>query len=153
MKLDLTDKKILNIIQSHFPVVTEPYKELASMLGIDQEEVLARIKSMMDQGIIRRLGGIYESRRLGYTGTLCAMQVPVDRIDEVSLAVNSYHGVTHNYLREHSYNMWFTLLAPSQEDLAKTLEDIKNKTGITEILSMPAVKLFKVKVNFKLAEG
>ncbi len=150
MKTDQIDRKLLNLIQTDFPLSPEPYREIGEALGISEEEVLSRIRSMISNGLIRRLGGIFDSRMLGYHSTLCAMQVDQRRIDEVAAVVNSYPGVTHNYLREHEYNMWFTATAPSKEKLDEFIAGVKRDTGINEILVLPAQKLFKIRVNFDL---
>lgn len=148
--IDSIDRKILNLIQTGMPLSPEPYRELGETAGISEEEVVARIKAMTERGVIRRLGAIFDSRKLGYRGVLCAMKVAGDRIDEVASVVNSYPGVTHNYLREHSYNMWFTVLAQSNEKLNDILSQIRERTGINEIITLPAENIFKIRVNFDL---
>lgn len=101
-------------------------------------------------GLNPPFGGLFNSRKLGYTGTLCALRVPHEDIERVAGIINEYHGVTHNYLRNHEYNMWFTMLAESENKLDELLTEIRQKTGITQILNLPAVNLFKVRVNFNL---
>lgn len=150
MKLDPMDRKLLKLIQVNFPLVPEPYRALGEALGIQEEEVISRIKLLLDEGIIRRLGGIFDSRKLGYSGTLCTMSVAEDRIDEVAVVVNSFPGVTHNYLREHVFNMWFTVLAESKERLEQILNQIRERTGIEEIITLPSENIFKIRVNFDL---
>ncbi|KJS11744.1 MAG: transcriptional regulator [Desulfotomaculum sp. BICA1-6] len=150
MSLDHIDRNILQIIQSDFPLVERPYLQVAESIGITEGEVLERIGRMQEQGLIRRLGGLFNSRQLGYTGTLCAMRVPPEDIERIAGIINEYHGVTHNYLRNHDYNMWFTLLAESDNRLKELLAEISHKTGIDHILDLPAVNLFKVRVNFEL---
>jgi len=150
MKLDSLDRKLLNIIQADFPLAPEPYRVIGDALGITEEEVIARIKLMVDSGLIRRLGGIFDSRKLGYHGTLCAMKVDGEKIDQVAEVVNSFPGVTHNYLREHEYNMWFTVLAQSAENLEEVLSKIRKHAGIQEIIVLPAENIFKIRVNFDL---
>jgi len=145
--MDSIDKKLLSIIQKDFPVSSRPFQEIGDMLGITEEETITRIKKLKEQGIIRRLGGIMDSRKLGYKSTLCAMEVPNDRLTQVTDIVNSYIGVTHNYLRNHQYNLWFTLITPSGQHLEKTLKDIEEKTDL-KVYNVPALKLFKIKVNF-----
>lgn len=153
MKLDNLDRDLLNIIQSDFPLTAEPYKRLAEELGTSEDEVLNRLKRLIENRTIRRLGGIFDSRKLGYTGTLCAMKVPPEKVESTAGVVNSYPGVTHNYLRDHEYNMWFTLLARDKEEVSRITGEIRKKTGIDDIISLPAVKLFKIRVNFDLTEG
>lgn len=150
MSLDYIDRNILQIIQSDFPLVERPYLQVAESVGITEKEVLERIGRMQEQGLIRRLGGLFNSRKLGYTGTLCAMRVPPEDIERVAGIINEYHGVTHNYLRNHDYNMWFTLLAESDNRLNELLAEISQRTGIANILDLPAINLFKVRVNFEL---
>jgi DNA-binding Lrp family transcriptional regulator len=150
MKTDQIDRKILNLIQTGFPVSPEPYREIGEALGLSEEFVIARINNMLDNGIIRRLGAIFDSGKLGYHSTLCAMKVEENRIDAVAAVVNAYPGITHNYLRDHDLNMWFTATAQSQEDLEDLLNQIKKDTGINDILTLPAEKIFKIRVNFAL---
>lgn len=153
MHLDSLDRDLLNVVQSGLPVTAEPYKDLAESLGTTEEDILARLKRLIENGTIRRLGGIFDSRKLGYTGTLCAMKVPPERIGEVARIVNGYPGVTHNYIRNHDFNMWFTLLAPEKSDIDRILGEIRDRSGIEEIVSLPSVRLFKIKVDFDLTEG
>jgi DNA-binding Lrp family transcriptional regulator len=152
MKLDETDRQLLNLIQTQFPVVPEPYRELAQKLRISEAEVLARLDRLLREKVIRRLGGIFDSRRVGYHGTLCAVKVEPEMVEKVAAEVNSYPGVTHNYLREHDYGMWFTLLAESEEKLNGIIGEIRNCPGVIALVSLPAEKIFKIKVNFDLSE-
>ncbi|MDH7577714.1 MAG: AsnC family transcriptional regulator [Bacillota bacterium] len=153
MTLDHLDRQLLNLIQSRFPITPEPFRELAKILGASEEEILARLERLLSAGVIRRLGPIFDSRKLGYTGTLAALKVPPERIEDVAAVVNGFPGVTHNYLREYHYNMWFTLLEETPAQLEATLEEIKVRTGIRDILNLPAAKIFKIRVNFDLGEG
>lgn len=129
---------------------SEPYRELGVALGVPEEEVLARLQALMESGVIRRLGGVFDSRKLGYSGALCAMNVDKERIREVAGVVNSFTGVTHNYLREGFFNMWFTVLAPTGAKLGEILDEIRERTGIREILTLPSENIFKIRVNFDL---
>ena len=88
---------IIDIAQDDFPLTSEPYREIASLLGESEDDVILRLKRLKDEGVIRRLGAILDSKKLGYCSTLCAMQVPIHRIDQVARIVNDYPGVTHNY--------------------------------------------------------
>jgi DNA-binding Lrp family transcriptional regulator len=121
---------------------------VGSRVGASEDEVLARVRAMTEAGIIRRLGANFTSRKLGYTSTLCAAQVPADKLDRFVAVVNRYPGVTHNYLRRHRYNVWFTLIAESEERLNQILEEISEAAQIEEILSLPAQEIFKIKVDF-----
>jgi siroheme decarboxylase len=148
--LDDLDRAILNEIQSHFPLVPRPYEEMGRRVGATEAEVLARVKNLHEAGIIRRIGANFTSRKLGYTSTLCAARVAPESLERFAAVVNRYPGVTHNYLRKHRYNVWFTLIAESQERLAKILEEIREASGAEEILSLPAKEVFKIKVDFAM---
>jgi len=150
MLLDERDRKLLDLVQKSIPLTRRPYLAIARELGMGEDEVLSRLKRLKEAGIIRRLGGIFDSRKVGYCGTLCAARVPPERIADVARVVNAYPGVTHNYLREHTYNMWFTILAPSPERLKEIVAEIKAKTGIEDIREFPAVNIFKVYVTFAM---
>jgi len=145
--LDDLDKAILNEIQSHFPLVSRPYAEVAGRVGASEDEVLIRVQAMYDAGVIRRIGANFTSRKLGYTSTLCAAGVPPEQLERFVETVNRYPGVTHNYLRRHRYNVWFTLIAESTNRLEQILEEISRSTGV-EVLSLPAQEVFKIKVDF-----
>jgi len=148
--MDVINHKLLEIIQDGFPISPEPYKDLAIALGISEEEVIDRVRKLQERGIIRRLGAIFDSRKLGYKSTLCAIKVPEEQIARVAEIINSYPGVTHNYLREHDYNMWFTLIAPSKEHIDKICDEIILKSGIDDLMQLPAKRFFKIKVKFSM---
>ncbi|MCK9376164.1 MAG: AsnC family transcriptional regulator [Syntrophobacterales bacterium] len=146
--LDDLDRAILNEIQSHFPIVSRPYAAMGDRVGATEAEVLTRVQAMAEGGIIRRIGANFTSRKLGYTSTLCAARVAPDKLDDFVAVVNRYPGVTHNYLRRHRYNVWFTLIAESEARLNQILADISRASGVPEILSLPAQEVFKIKVDF-----
>ncbi len=150
-ELSLLDKRVLDIIQTKFPLEPRPYLSLATQLGVSEKEVFECIQSLKNRKIIRRLGANFQSHKLGFSSTLCAAKVPDDKLQNFIEIVNSYQGVTHNYLRKHKYNIWFTLIAPSKEQSIKTLDDISEVTGI-KILNLPAKKLYKIKVDFAMQD-
>jgi siroheme decarboxylase len=147
--MDRTDRAILNEIQSHFPLRIRPYREVSVRLGLTEKEVISRVDRMAQGGIIRRIGANFNSRKLGFTSTLCAARVPLERISEFVQKVNKYPGVTHNYERDGDFNIWFTFIAESQELIESSLKEIKNITGIEELISLPAVNIFKIRVDFE----
>jgi DNA-binding Lrp family transcriptional regulator len=149
--MDNTDKQILDIIQTEFPLVSRPYAHIGNQVGLTQGETLARVRAMQQKGIIRRIGANFQSRRLGWKSTLCAAAVPEDKLGEFIPFVNSYPGVTHNYLRQHTYNVWFTFIGPSWEDIEKSLDAITRETGI-KVLNLPAEQMFKIRVDFRMQE-
>jgi len=147
--MDKLDKAILDIIQTDFPLVPRPYAAIGQKLGVSEEEVFARVQALQKQGIIRRIGANFQSRKLGWFSTLCAAKVPAEKLDEFVQVVNSYPGVTHNYLRKHELNVWFTFISPSEEQTNQYLDEIHQKTGI-KVYSLPATKMFKIRVDFPM---
>jgi len=153
-KLDHLDQQILNEIQHGFPAISQPYLEIASKVGLSEEEVFQRISSLRKAGLIRRLGGVFDSKKLGYVSTLCAVSIPEEMVDTAAKIINQYQGVTHHYLRDHHYNLWFTLIIESQETMEEILTDIKAQlseiTSTYSLINLPAQKTFKLKVHFKI---
>jgi siroheme decarboxylase len=148
--MDEIDKKLLNILQKEFPLEEQPFLVVAQRCGISEEEVLSRIQRMKDEGIIRRIGAVFDGAKLGHVSTLCAARVPEDKIAVFVQAVNAGKNVTHNYRRNHECNIWFTVSATTTEELESFLANIKKKTGITDILDMRAVKTFKIDASFDI---
>jgi DNA-binding Lrp family transcriptional regulator len=148
--LDETDRRILNRIQSHFPLVSRPYASVGKALGLTESEVITRVAALKASGIIRRIGGNFVPDKVGFVSTLCAARVPSDQIESFARVVNAYPGVTHNYLRDNHFNVWFTFIAPSMACIEANLEKISQETGITDILNLPATKVFKIKAQFDL---
>jgi DNA-binding Lrp family transcriptional regulator len=148
--MDSIDKKILNMIQRNFPLVAAPFQAVAEQVGIPEDEVIDRIGKMKQAGVIRRLGAVFDSRELGCVSTLGAARAPEEKLKAFGEAVNAYPGVTHNYRRNHDFNVWFTFIAPDQETLEKSLADIRTKTGVADIISMPAARTFKIDASFEL---
>nr|WP_072311444.1 MULTISPECIES: siroheme decarboxylase subunit alpha [Desulfovibrio] len=147
--MDNMDRQLLDIIQTGFPLSPRPYAELGQRLGLDEQEVLDRVRGLKARKIIRRLGANFQSAKLGFVSTLCAAKVPQDKMDAFVAEVNAKPGVTHNYLREHDYNIWFTLISPSREETQAILDGITQATGVP-ILNLPATKLFKIRVDFRM---
>lgn len=152
MTLDDLERSILNQIQTDFPLEPRPYAVLGDRLGASEEEILEKVKSLRTRGIIRRMGGNFSSSNVGYASTLCAARVPEERLDVFVGEVNKYEGVTHNYMRTHDLNVWFTFIAPSMDEIERHLKDISEASGVTEIYNLPAIRTFKIKVDFKFEE-
>jgi DNA-binding Lrp family transcriptional regulator len=147
--LDDMDRAILNLLQNDFPLAVQPYLEMAKILGISEDELLSKVAAMKDSGLIRRIGGIIDSRSIGFYSTLCALTVPEPQIEKVAAIINELPGVTHNYLRDHNYNMWFTLTASSNEEALRTMQELEIRLGLN-IINMPAQKVFKINVSFDM---
>ena len=145
-----TDRKILNEIQSDFPITPSPYHELGRRLNLTEEEVLSAVRRLKEEGVIRRIGGNFQSSRLNFVSTLCAAKVPEEYIDRFVRVVNRYPGVTHNYLRNNVYNIWFTFIAENMDFIDNALNKISEETGVQVILNLPAIKMFKIKVDFEV---
>lgn len=148
--MDDLDRAIINEIQSDFPIHPRPYETLGRRLNVSAEEILDRVAALKKEGVIRRIGGNFNSEKLRFTSTLCAAKVPEDKLDQFVEVVNGYTGVTHNYLRNHDFNVWFTFIAPDMAYIDQALQSISDATGVTEIRNLPAVRTFKIKVNFVL---
>ena len=150
-RLDTLDRRLLDVIQTDFPLVPRPYREIGRRLGISEAEALERVRALRERKIIRRLGANFQSAKLGFVSTLCAAKVPDESLEAFIARVNAQPGVTHNYLREHAYNVWFTLISPSREHAQGVLDEISAATGIP-ILNLPATRLFKIRVDFRMEE-
>jgi DNA-binding Lrp family transcriptional regulator len=148
--MDELDKTILNRIQTRFPLTPRPFAAIADELGTTEKEILARVTRLKDTGIIRRIGGNFVPGKVGFVSTLCAAQVPREKLDLFARTVNTFPGVTHNYLREDAFNVWFTFIAPSMEIIRDHLARITEKTGVNRIINLPATHVFKIKAKFDL---
>src|SRR5210317_1511384 len=149
-EMDDLDKTILNRIQTQFPLASRPFESIALELGTTEAEVLTRVSRLKETGIIRRIGGNFVPGKVGFVSTLCTAQVPEEKVDLFARTVNAFSGVTHNYLRENSFNVWFTFIAPSMEVIRDNLARIAEKTGVKRILNLPATHVFKIKAKFDL---
>lgn len=150
MTLDAVDKTILNRIQSDFPIDPRPFQTIAHDLGLQEAQVLDRVRALKTAGVIRRLGGNLVPRRVGFVSTLCAAKVPIEEIDAFAQVVNRYPGVTHNYQRDHDFNVWFTFIAPSRDEIRRNLIQIEKETGVAPILNLPASHVFKIRAEFDI---
>ena len=149
--LDETDKELLRLIQEEFPLVKKPWMEIASRLNISEGELTSRLKRLYDAGVILKIGPILNAREIGLgASTLIAMKVPEDRIEEVASIINEFEGVSHNYERGHQFNLWFTIVTCDENELRRTIEEIKRKTKIddADTMNLPAKRVFKIDVRF-----
>lgn len=148
--IDKTDKLIINRIQSDFPITRNPFGAIANELGLGESDVITRVRKLKKNGIIRRIGGNFSPEKIGFFSTLCAAKVPENEIDSFADFVNTFPGVTHNYVRENEFNVWFTFIAPSVNDIETNLKIIQEHTGIETIVNLPATMVFKINAQFKL---
>lgn len=150
--LDSLDKEILNEIQWSFPLVSEPYKELANRFHITSDEMKKRITNLKSIGVLRQLSAIFDTRKLGYKSSLVAMSVEQDKLDYVANQINRHPGVSHNYERDHEYNLWFTLATPPGTDLKTEVDKFSKLGGIKKVRLLPTIKLFKIGVKLEMVD-
>ncbi|MDP8255792.1 MAG: AsnC family transcriptional regulator [Candidatus Alcyoniella australis] len=151
--MDALDRAIVEMIQTDFPICVSPYAEIGRRVGSDESEVIRRLGALKERQIIRRIGALFDPRKLGYVSTLVAARVSPDLLEETTDAINEYNGVTHNYLRDASYNVWFTLIAKGDSARAKILARIAKLPGVLVLHSLPAERFYKLKVDFKTLES
>jgi len=149
VNLDDLDRRLLDRIQRDFPIEPRPFETLARELDAEEADVLARVRALHDAGLVRQIGPVFDLHRLGYTSTLCAAKIAPEAVDTAAARINAYPEVTHNYLRDAQFNMWFTLVAPSQNRIDEILKEIRRVGGIDEVLSLPAENTFKINVHFR----
>lgn len=145
--MDKQDKAIINVLQDDFPICDAPYQEVAERLGIGVDELLQRLESLLQTGVLSRFGPMFHAEKMGGGLTLAAMQVPEQRFDEVAEMVNAFPEVAHNYARQHRFNMWFVLATESPEQIQRILQEISEKTGL-KVYDMPKKKEYFVGLRF-----
>jgi DNA-binding Lrp family transcriptional regulator len=146
--MDDTDREFLNIVQNDFPVAPRPYAVLADKLNLSEAEIIERVRILKEKGIIRRIGAVFDPRKLGFISVLAAAEVPEAEIDTFAAAAGDFHEITHIYVRDAEVNVWFTISAPTRDRLDEILSEIKAKTGIAVHL-LSADRIYKVKVVFQ----
>ncbi len=151
--MDITDRKLLNLIQGSFPMVEQPFLNLGEEVGISEQEVLDRLTELKRQNVLRQISAIFDTRRLGYKTTLVAVALEAGKLHQAAMEINKHPGVSHNYAREGSYyNLWFTLAVPPEHDLEATANYMGRKTGALETRIMPTIRFFKIGVNFDMVK-
>ena len=150
--MDNLDKEILNEIQWTFPLVSQPYHEIAKKFDVSVDEIKKRLLNLKKIGVLRQLSAIFDTRKLGYKSSLVAMEIEADKLEYVANQINRHPGVSHNYERDHQFNLWFTLAVPPGSDL-KTEVDIFNKIpGIVNVRMLPTIQLFKIGVKLDMVD-
>ncbi len=150
-ELDAADRRLLDILQTDFPLVPEPFAAIAADLeGPTSTEVLDRTQRLKDEGLIRRISAIFDSRSVGYQSTLAAFQVEEGRLDPVAATISAHPGVSHNYARTHAYNLWFTLTVPAGDDIEAIIADLARRTAVDRYLVLPSERRFKIGVHFEM---
>ena len=139
-EMDQVDRELLNIIQSSFPLVEEPFRQMGEMAGINEAEAISRIEELKGKNVVRQISAIFDTRRLGYKTVLCAMRFPPEKLDAGARAINKHPGVSHNYERNGAFNLWFTLALPPSESLEETIEDMARENGAANYRLVPTIR-------------
>jgi siroheme decarboxylase len=153
--LDDTDKRLMNVLQSRFPLDAEPFAPVAAEVELSVDETLERTQRLLDGRIIREITPIFDTRALGYDSMLVAAKVDAEHPHRAAKVINSHPGVSHNYLRTHEFNLWFTIATPPDSELGLqgTLEVLQRLTGAESIRQLPTLKLFKINMNLEMEKG
>jgi len=153
--LDETDKRLMNLLQSSFALDPEPFALLASEAELELEDVLTRTRRLLDERIIREITPIFDTRALGYESMLVAAKVDAENPQRAAAAVNAHPGVSHNYLRTHDFNLWFTIAVPPDSELGMegSLEALMRETGAESMRQLPTLTLFKINMNLEMEKG
>ncbi|OAN89823.1 AsnC family transcriptional regulator [Marinobacter sp. EhC06] len=148
MRLDTTDKQLINLFQRDLPVCDRPYEAIARQLGIAEEEVIERLQSLQDSQVLSRVGPVFEHSRAG-ASLLAAVAVPDEQLDLVAATVNRAPGVNHNYAREHTYNLWFVMTAPDEDTLEERLDELERQLRLP-MLRLPMVEAYHIDLGFDI---
>ncbi|MDP2953692.1 MAG: AsnC family transcriptional regulator, partial [Chloroflexota bacterium] len=148
--MDLLDRKLINLLQESFPLEGRPFARLGEQLGTEEGEILRRVQSLKERGLVRQISAIFDTRALGYQSSLVAFRLAPGRLDEAASRVSLHPGVSHNYARDHSYNLWFTLALPPGEDMGRAVQKLAQETGAESALLLPALRVFKLQVYFDM---
>jgi siroheme decarboxylase len=153
--LDELDKRLLNLLQGAFPLAPRPYAGVAELAGVSEDEVLSRARRLLDERIIREITPIYDTRVLGYKSMLVAARVDPENPWRAAKIINSHPGVSHNYLRDHDFNIWFTIATEpdSRLGLEGTLEVLQRLTGAESVRQLPTLRLFKIRMDLEMEKG
>lgn len=149
LPLDALDKRIINTLQTGFPLCERPYARVAQTLGTDEHVLIERLKALLERGVLSRFGPLFQAERLGGALTLCAMSIEARDFERIADAVNAHPEVAHNYAREHALNMWFVLATERAEEIDRVIEDIERETGY-RVFNMPKIEEFFVGLRLEV---
>ena len=149
--MDDIDRRIIKELQENFPLEINPYEVIAGNLGMNTDQLWQRVIALAESGVIRRMGFSIDSRKIGYSSTLAAVRVTQDQVEKASELISGYPQITHSYLREDEFNIWFTVIADDRNRVLVILEEIRDKLNLTEsdVMDLPVEKLFKLDARFK----
>ena len=144
--MDELDRRIVNALQGGFPLCERPFAAAAGNLGLSEEDLIARIESLLNRKVLTRFGPLYDAERLGGAFSLCAMSVPAADFERVAALVNAHLEVAHNYEREHPFNMWFVLATDDKKKIASVISQIEQETGYP-VMNLPREEEFFVELR------
>jgi DNA-binding Lrp family transcriptional regulator len=153
--LDALDKRLLNLMQGSFPIAARPYQHVAALAEVTEDEVMTRVRRLLGERIIRQVTPIFDTRALGYSSMLVAARVDPENPWRAANIINAHPGVSHNYLRNHDFNIWFTIATEPGSDLGLqgTLEVLAREAGAESVRSLPTLKLFKIRMDLEMEQG
>ena len=152
--MDETDGRILRELQQDFPLSERPYEVVAERLKISTEQLWARVEQMLDEGVIRRMGASFDSNKLGFSSTLAAVSIEPELVPRAAKVIGQFAEVTHNYLREDVFNIWFTMIAVDEKRIEDVLEEIRTTLSLEKsaVLNLPVKRLFKLDARFNVSK-
>ncbi len=152
--MDEMDSRILRELEHDFPLSERPYEIVAERLEISTEKLWTRVQRMLDDGVIRRMGASFDSKKLGFSSTLAAVSVEPELVDRAAEVVGRFPEVTHNYLRNDAFNIWFTMIAVDERRIEDVLEEIRTALSLAKsaILNLPVKRLFKLDARFSVSK-
>jgi DNA-binding Lrp family transcriptional regulator len=150
--LDDLDRRLLNLMQGSFPIAARPYRHVAELGGVAEQEVMNRVKRLLEKRIIRQVTPIFDTRALGYSSMLVAAKVDPEHPHRAAQVINEHPGVSHNYLRNHEFNLWFTIATEpdSRLGLEGTLEVLAGEAGAESVRQLPTLRLFKIRMDLEM---
>jgi siroheme decarboxylase len=151
-QMDGIDKKLVNTMQWKFPVVSRPWQALADEVGTSEDDVIRRIGRLREIGVVRQISPIFDTRKLGYKSSLVAVRAAPERLEEAAAVVNSHPGVSHNYRRDHYFNMWFTIAVPPEQDLETEVKRLTERAGVEKVRLLPTLKMYKIAVKLDMEQ-
>jgi len=145
------EKRLLEELQFNFPITSRPYLEIAKRTGFSESSLLGKVRTLKKRGIIRYIGPVFNLNKMGFCSTLIAARVPGKKIETAVRIINEYPQVSHNYLRDAEFNIWFTVTASSHTRLLRIIREIKKRAGLKDILNLKTLKVFKIDARFRLS--
>ena len=148
--LTTIEQQLLDIIQTDFPITAHPYHVIGQRLGISEHEVIAALESLKTRQIIRQISAIFQGSKLGFETALISFRITDSQVEQAAKIINEHPGVSHNYLRAHTFNIWFTLSVPQELDIQQHVQTLARLTGCSHSLYLPGVRTFKRRVQFTM---